>query len=306
MKKIFTFFMAMVVTLAMYAVTPIQSGNKVDPTGRATELADKKLKHNKQVAKVLGMDQMERQAKPATMAAPVAKAQHEELMLNYDAFAGMRYYEEEGQWWIGLSCDDWSRTEYGHNLNLEWNAPADNPCGTFTTEDVNPALKDWMGTWKVTSADTYVQPKDGDEGLTGEPSERIITIGTDSVFELELGEADLIVAGLSYTDGIPLFNGGLQLETIGRVNGNGQLELVNGVETFYAEGVGTFTWVGYCEIPAMQTYSIVTGAYAPYTLAFGANKNVGTGTRYEGKISSGEPFYVHFTRSRRMEQLLQH
>ena len=166
--------------------------------------------------------------------------------------------------------------------------------GTFTTEDVNPALKDWMGTWKVTSEDTYVQPKDGDEGLTGEPSERIITISTDSVFELELGEADLIVAGISYTDGIPLFNGGLQLETIGTVNSKGQLELKNQVETFYAEGVGTFTWVGYCEIPAMETYSIVTGGYAPYTLAFGANKNVGTGTRYEGKISSGEPFYVTY------------
>ena len=135
MKKIFTFIMAMVVTLAMYAVTPNQSGQKVDPTGRATELADKKLQHNKQVAKVLGMDKLERKAMPATKAAPVAKAQQEEITLNYDAFAGMRYYEEEGQWWIGLSCDDWSRNEYGHNLNLEWNAPTDNPCGTFTTED---------------------------------------------------------------------------------------------------------------------------------------------------------------------------
>ena len=135
MKKFFTFFMAMAVTLATYAVTPTQLGGKVDPTGRASELADKKIQHNKQVAKVLNLDKVERQAKPATMAAPVAKAQHEELTLNYDAFAGMRYYEEEGQWWIGLSCDDWSRSEYGHNLNLEWNAPTDNPCGTFTTED---------------------------------------------------------------------------------------------------------------------------------------------------------------------------
>ena len=135
MKKIFTFFMAMVVTLSIFAVTPTQSGSKVDPTGRANELADKKLQHNKQVAKVLNLDKVERQSKPATMAAPVAKAQHEELMLNYDAFAGMRYYEEEGQWWIGLSCDDWSRSEYGHNLNLEWNAPDNNPCGTFTTAD---------------------------------------------------------------------------------------------------------------------------------------------------------------------------
>lgn len=165
---------------------------------------------------------------------------------------------------------------------------------TFTTEDVNPALKEWIGTWKVTSEDTYVQPKDADEGLIGEPSERIITIGTDSVFELELGESDLIVAGISYTDGIPLFNGGLKLETIGTVNSKGQLELKNQVETFYAEGVGTFTWVGYCEIPAMETYSIVTGAYAPYVLSFGADKNAGVATRYEGKISSGEPFYVTY------------
>ena len=96
MKKLFTLFMAMVVTLAIYAVTP-QTGNKVDPTGRATELADKKLKHNKQVAKVLGLDKLERQAKPATKTAPVAKAQQEDITLNYEAFAGMMYYEEEEQ-----------------------------------------------------------------------------------------------------------------------------------------------------------------------------------------------------------------
>ena len=134
MKKIFTFFMAMVVTLAMYAVTP-QTDNKVDPAGRATELADKKLKHNKQVAKVLGLDKLERQAKPATKTAPVAKAQQEDITLNYEAFAGMMYYEEEEQWWIGMSCDDIMRTEYGHNLNLEFTAPAESPCGTYTTED---------------------------------------------------------------------------------------------------------------------------------------------------------------------------
>lgn len=135
MKKLFTIFMAMVVTLAMFAVTPNQSGKKVDLTGRATELADKKLKHNKQVAKVLGLDKLERQAKPATKTAPVAKAQQEDITLNYEAFAGMTYYEEEEQWWIGMSCDDIMRTEYGHNLSLEFDAPAESPCGTYTTED---------------------------------------------------------------------------------------------------------------------------------------------------------------------------
>ncbi len=134
MKKFFTFFMAMVLTVSMYAVTP-QSGKKVDPTGRATELAEKKLNHNKQVAKVLGADRLERKAVPTTKEAPISKVQSEVITLNYDAFAGLMYYEEEEQWWIGLSCDDWSRTEYGHNLNLEFNAPANNPCGTFTTMD---------------------------------------------------------------------------------------------------------------------------------------------------------------------------
>ena len=127
--------MAVVVTLAMYAVTPNQIGKKVDPSGRATELADKKLQHNKQVAKVLGLDKLERQASPATKPAPVSKATQEDITLNYDAFAAMKYYEEDEEWWIGMSCDDRSRPEYGHNLNLEFNAPAASPCGTYTTED---------------------------------------------------------------------------------------------------------------------------------------------------------------------------
>ncbi len=138
MKKIFTFFMAMVVTLAMYAVTPNQSGKKVDPMGRATELADKKLQHNKQVAKVLGMDKFEGKTTPRTAPnakkAP-AKAQKEVIPLNYDAFAFIEYNPDLGDWMIGLSCDDITRPEYGHNLQLNWYAPADNPCGTFTKED---------------------------------------------------------------------------------------------------------------------------------------------------------------------------
>lgn len=139
MKKIFTLFMVMVVTLSMYAFTSV--GEKVDPTGRATQLAQKKLEHNKQVAKVLGMDKLERKAMPkaseaATQlpaVAPKANSQNEVITLNYEGFAGMMCYGE-GEWWIGLSCDDWSRPEYGHNLNLEWFATDEDPCGTFNTE----------------------------------------------------------------------------------------------------------------------------------------------------------------------------
>lgn len=138
MKKIFTFCMAMVVTLSICAVTPNQLGKKVDPSGRATELANKELKHHKQVAKALGMDKFEGKTTPRTAPnakkAP-AKAQKEVITLNYDAFAFIEYNPDLGDWMIGLSCDDITRPEYGHNLQLNWYAPADNPCGTFTKED---------------------------------------------------------------------------------------------------------------------------------------------------------------------------
>lgn len=140
MKKIFTLLMAMVVVLSMSAVTHVELG-KQDPTGYATKMLEKKMQHHQDVAKVLQLNKLERKAMPKTknetkpMPVSATKVQQEEITLNYDAFAGMQCYEDEGQWWIGLSCDDWSRNEYGHNLNLEWNAPADNPCGTFTTED---------------------------------------------------------------------------------------------------------------------------------------------------------------------------
>ena len=138
MKKIFTFCMAMVVTLSICAVTPNQLGKKVDPSGRATELANKELKHHKQVAKALGLDKFEGKTTPRTAPnakkAP-AKAQKEVITLNYDAFAFLEYNPDLGDWMIGLSCDDITRPEYGHNLQLNWYAPADNPCGTFTKED---------------------------------------------------------------------------------------------------------------------------------------------------------------------------
>ena len=138
MKKIFTLFLAMVVTLSMFAVTPNPFGKKADPIGCATELANKQLKHHKQVAKALGLDKFEGKMTPRT--APntkktSAKAQKEVITLNYDAFAFIEYNPELGDWMIGLSCDDTTRSEYGHNLQLNWYAPADNPCGTFTKED---------------------------------------------------------------------------------------------------------------------------------------------------------------------------
>ena len=137
MKNVFTFFMAMVVTLSMYAVTPNRLGKKVDPTGYATELANKKQAHHQQAAKALGLDQVERKAAKTTEPSKAPKkAKNEVITLNYDGFAGLMCVDAElGVWWIGMGCDDESRPEYGHNLQLQWHATANNPCGIFTTED---------------------------------------------------------------------------------------------------------------------------------------------------------------------------
>ena len=144
MKKIFTLLMAMVVAASMMALPPVELGKKVDPTGHATKMQEKKMQHKQDVAKVLQLNTLERKAMPKAEHTvkqlpagmdQVQKAQKEVITLTYDGFAAMQYYELDEEWWIGMSCDDMTRYEYGHNLNLEWKAPADNPCGTFTTED---------------------------------------------------------------------------------------------------------------------------------------------------------------------------
>lgn len=144
MKKFFTLLMTMVVAASMMALPPVELGKKVDPTGHATKMAEKKMQHKQDVAKVLQLNTLERKAMPKAEHTvkqlpagmdKVQKAQKEVITLTYDGFAAMQYYELDEEWWIGMSCDDMTRDEYGHNLNLEWKAPADNPCGTFTTED---------------------------------------------------------------------------------------------------------------------------------------------------------------------------
>lgn len=163
----------------------------------------------------------------------------------------------------------------------------------FKTADVNPALKEWIGTWTLTASDTYQSTKAGEQGLTGKPATKTITIGTDSVFELELGESDLVVAGLSYTDDLPLYTytstgEPIPMETVGTVDGNGNLKLVNGQEVMEYGDYGMITWIGNSYV--MEDWYMINGSYAPFTLKFGADKTTATGTPYSGKLSNGESF----------------
>ena len=167
----------------------------------------------------------------------------------------------------------------------------------FTTKDLNPALKDWVGTWDVTTTHTYYNENGGKSGQEATPTTRRITIGTASAgFGIELEEDQLIVAGLSYTDALGLFGEGSQLETIGTVNDKGELALKNEFEIYDASegGPGVFTWVGYCKAEDNSGNYVTQGGYAPYTLAFGADKTSGTGTPGTGKWSDGVGFTVEY------------
>lgn len=167
----------------------------------------------------------------------------------------------------------------------------------FTTQDLNPALKEWVGTWEVTSSHTFYREEGGKSGKEETPTTRTITIGTESAgFGIGVEENELIVAGLSYTDGLELFGAGTHLETIGTVNANGQLELKNEFEAFDATnaGLGVFTWIGYCKADDDGQYYITNGKYPPYTLTFDSNKTSGTGTPGKGKWSDGVGFTVEY------------
>lgn len=160
----------------------------------------------------------------------------------------------------------------------------------FTTVDLNPALKEWVGTWNLTSSDTY-----GPSGLTGQSSERTITISTSSVFEVELDENDLVVAGLSYTDYYPMYSytstgETIPMETVGTVNATGELELKNACEIIEYGEYGMATWYGHSVIDSKLYY--ISGDYAPYTLAFGSNKNTATGTPATLQLSGMDGEYV--------------
>lgn len=167
----------------------------------------------------------------------------------------------------------------------------------FATKDIDPALKSWIGTWNLTTTDTYSMVKGEEEGFTGKSSNRTIIIGTDSVFGLELDESDLVVAGLSYTDGYPLYSHSatgetLPMETIATINKNGELELKNECAVMEYSGLGVITWYGHAILQGNMYY--ISGEYAPYTLALGTDKTTATGTPEQIETNIGDATIAYY------------
>ena len=73
-------------------------------------------------------------ASPAT---PVQKATQEVIQLNYTQVHNLKFYADTQDWFFYLKGDDKSQMEYYYMIKLDYFAPADNYCGTFTKEDFN-------------------------------------------------------------------------------------------------------------------------------------------------------------------------
>ncbi|MBR6551157.1 MAG: hypothetical protein IKT71_08165 [Paludibacteraceae bacterium] len=157
MKKFITLFMATVVATSMFALPQKPTTEK---RGRMNNPAEKNLALKANLEKdakasdfafdrkaVEKKTEKQQAAKVVAPKANLAKVvQEDEVMeLNYDGIAnGPIYTEETGDWTVGLECNDWENPAYGHMLQLAWYAPADNYCGTFTTEDFNPEYTHMM------------------------------------------------------------------------------------------------------------------------------------------------------------------
>lgn len=154
MKKLFTLFMATVVAISMSALPQkmVQKSNQV----QKTELTAKQEANFKKALELSKTGERKAIAKPAqksvapvanlASAKKVAKAAKEEIALNFDGgLLGIQYYEETGDWFMVLACQDETKPEYGIEVHLDYYGPADNYCGTFTTEDFDMSYS-WMMT----------------------------------------------------------------------------------------------------------------------------------------------------------------
>ena len=81
-------------------------------------------------------DLVQKKAPAISSKKTVATEDIEFTELNYSSISiGPTYLEEFEAWHFILQCADQSKPEYGIIIQLEWNAPADDFTGTFTTKD---------------------------------------------------------------------------------------------------------------------------------------------------------------------------
>jgi hypothetical protein len=143
MKKFFTFLLTLVLVCAInaqpqpmmeYPSHPIKTPNQQLPSRKATT-------HKRALELATTADRqaiLKQEPLPnAPSTKPMAKATQEVIQLNYTKVHNLKYYSDTKDWFFYLKGEDKSQMEYYYMIKLDYFAPADNYCGTFTKEDFN-------------------------------------------------------------------------------------------------------------------------------------------------------------------------
>ena len=135
MKKIFTLFMAVVACVAMYAMP--QNGLKQLDNVKSSAKAKVEAKKAERVEKLAALSMNTERHAIASASAPATQAAQEDVVtLNFTALDEFKYQTQTQDWFMSMSCMDFEKPEFGYIVKLDYFAPADNYCGTFTEENI--------------------------------------------------------------------------------------------------------------------------------------------------------------------------
>ena len=136
MKKIFTLVMALVACAVMYA-TP-QNGLKQLDNVKLSPMAKVDAKRAERIAKLAALSMNTERHAIANAATPASHATQEEVIaLNFTTLDEFKYQTQTQDWFMSMSCMDFEKPEFGYIVKLDYYAPADDYCGTFTEEDMD-------------------------------------------------------------------------------------------------------------------------------------------------------------------------
>ena len=136
MKKFFTLVIALVACAAMYAVP--QNGLKQLDNVTSSAKAKAEAKRAERVEKLAALSMTtERHAIAANQVALSQANQEEVVTLNFTALDDLKYQPQTQDWFLSMSCMDFEKPEFGYIVKLDYFAPADNYCGSFTEEDMD-------------------------------------------------------------------------------------------------------------------------------------------------------------------------
>ena len=135
MKKILTLVMALVVMATMYAV-PQNGLKKLDKvmSSAKSKVESKRAERIEKLA-ALSMSSERHAIAPASVQAAAKAEQEEVVTLNFTALDELKYQTETKDWFLSMSCMDFDKPEFGYIVKLDYFAPADNYCGTFTYDN---------------------------------------------------------------------------------------------------------------------------------------------------------------------------